>query len=131
MALSNTKPSTISTQIFKLKKIFLIFQWNCRYVSVQSVIDDQVEIFLLFFLCDTRPNRWDTQWDSNSLLMVYLSSHYTMWGQLFVKSFFFFFINIHVFSCQNFWDEAWWFLSLRVFRLLSSSLLLFPQRFGR
>ena len=33
-------------------------------------------------------------------------------------------------SCLNFWDEAW-FLSLRVFRLLSSSLLLFPQRFGR
>ena len=32
-------------------------------------------------------------------------------------------------SCLNFCDEAWWFLSLRVFRLLSSSLLLFPQRF--
>ena len=34
-------------------------------------------------------------------------------------------------SCLNFWAEAWWFLSLRVFGLLSSSLLLFPQRFGR
>ena len=34
-------------------------------------------------------------------------------------------------SCLNFWDEAWWFISLRVFGLLSSSLLLFPQRFGR
>ena len=33
--------------------------------------------------------------------------------------------------CLNFWDEAWWFLSLRVFRLLSSSLLLFPQYFSR
>ena len=33
-------------------------------------------------------------------------------------------------SCQNFWGEDWWFLSLRVFRLLSSSLLLFPQPFG-
>ena len=32
---------------------------------------------------------------------------------------------------MNFWDEAWWFLSLRVFGLVSSSLLLFPQRFGR
>ena len=32
--------------------------------------------------------------------------------------------------CLNFWDEAWWFLSLRVFRLLSSSLLLFPQHFS-
>ena len=31
-------------------------------------------------------------------------------------------------SCLKFWDEAWWFLSLRVFGLLSSSLLLFPQR---
>ena len=31
----------------------------------------------------------------------------------------------------NFWDEPWWFLSLRVFGLLSSSLLLFPQRFGQ
>ena len=30
-------------------------------------------------------------------------------------------------SCLNFWDEAWWFLSLRVFGLLSSSLLLFPK----
>ena len=41
--------------------------------------------------------------------------------------------NIIVFSCLNFWDEACWFLSLRFFRLLSSSLLLllFPQRFGR
>ena len=34
-------------------------------------------------------------------------------------------------SCLNFWDEARWVLSLRVFRLLSSSLLLFLQRFGR
>ena len=33
-------------------------------------------------------------------------------------------------SCLNFWDEAW-FLSLRVFGLLSSSSLLFPQSFGR
>ena len=34
-------------------------------------------------------------------------------------------------SCLNFWDEAWWFLSFKVFRLLSSSLLLYPQHFGR
>ena len=27
--------------------------------------------------------------------------------------------------------ETWWLLSLRVFGLLSSSLLLFPERFGR
>ena len=33
-------------------------------------------------------------------------------------------------NCQIFLDEAWWFLSSRVFELLSSSLLLFPQRFG-
>ena len=39
--------------------------------------------------------------------------------------------NVSGFSCLNFWDEAWWFLSLRVFGLLSSSLLLFPQRFSR
>ena len=32
-------------------------------------------------------------------------------------------------SCQNFRDEACWFLSLRFFELLSSSLLLFLQRF--
>ena len=31
------------------------------------------------------------------------------------------------FSCLNFWDEVWWFLSLRVFELLSPSLLLFPN----
>ena len=36
-----------------------------------------------------------------------------------------------VWSCLNFWDEAWWFLSLRVFVPLSSSLLLFPQHFSR
>ena len=31
-------------------------------------------------------------------------------------------------SCLNFWDEAWWFLSVRVFRLLSSTLLgFFPS----
>ena len=35
-----------------------------------------------------------------------------------------------IISCLNFWDEACWFLSLRFFRLLSSSLLLFPQHFG-
>ena len=40
-------------------------------------------------------------------------------------------LNNITFSCLNFCDEAWWFLSLRVFELLSSSLLLFPQRFGR
>ena len=34
-------------------------------------------------------------------------------------------------SWLNFWDEAWWFLSLRLFGLLSSSLLLFRQCFGR
>ena len=39
-------------------------------------------------------------------------------------------INFSI-SCLNFWDEDWWFLSLRVFRLLSSSLLLFPQYFGQ
>ena len=41
------------------------------------------------------------------------------------------FLNKPKLSCPNFWDEAWWFLSLRVFGLLSSSLLLFPQRFNR
>ena len=39
--------------------------------------------------------------------------------------------NTLLFSCLNFWDEAWWFLSLSIFWLLSSSLLLFPQCFGR
>ena len=39
--------------------------------------------------------------------------------------------NHTVVGCLNFWDEAWWFLSLKVFGLLSSSLFLFPQRFGR
>ena len=33
-------------------------------------------------------------------------------------------------SCLNFWDEACWFLSLSVFGLLPSSLLLFPQCFS-
>ena len=32
-------------------------------------------------------------------------------------------------SCLNFWDEAWWVLSLRVFGLLSSSLLTIKQKF--
>ena len=40
------------------------------------------------------------------------------------------YIYIYI-SCLNFWNEACWFLSLRVFGLLYSSLLLFPQRFGR
>ena len=38
---------------------------------------------------------------------------------------------INKINCLNFWDEACWFLSLRVFGLLSSTLLLFPKRFGR
>ena len=36
-----------------------------------------------------------------------------------------------VFSYLNFWDKPWLFLSLRVFGLLSSCLLLFPQHFGQ
>ena len=32
-------------------------------------------------------------------------------------------------GCLNFWNDSCWFLSLRVFGLLSSSLLLFPQCF--
>ena len=31
---------------------------------------------------------------------------------------------LHLYCCLNFWDKAWWFLSFRVFGLLSSSLLL-------
>ena len=38
-----------------------------------------------------------------------------------------YFLRTNWISCQIFWDEAWW---LRVFRLLSSSLLLFLQLFG-
>ena len=44
------------------------------------------------------------------------------------------FLSLRVFGyclhlyCYFHWDEVWWFLSLRVFRLLSLSLLLFPQR---
>ena len=38
--------------------------------------------------------------------------------------------KVFICSCVNFRDEAW-FLSLRFFGLLSPSLLLFPQRFGR
>ena len=34
--------------------------------------------------------------------------------------------TVNTISCLNFWDETWWFLSLSVFGLLSSSLLLFP-----
>ena len=34
-------------------------------------------------------------------------------------------------SCLSFWDEVWLFLSLRLFGLLSSLLLLFSKRFGR
>ena len=33
--------------------------------------------------------------------------------------------------CLNLCDENWWFLSLGIFGLLSSSLLLYTQRFGR
>ena len=38
--------------------------------------------------------------------------------------------DLQVISCLNFWDEAWWFLSLRVFGLLSSFLFLFPPKHG-
>ena len=39
--------------------------------------------------------------------------------------------QLSMFKDISFQDEVWWFLSLRIFGLLSSSLLLFPQRFGR
>ena len=38
---------------------------------------------------------------------------------------------MNVFEMSVFWDEACWFLSFRVFGILSSSLLLFPQCFGQ
>ena len=50
---------------------------------------------------------------------------------------FFFIVNFDIneqhsfISCLNFCDESWWFLSWRVFGLLSSSLLLFLENFGR
>ena len=37
---------------------------------------------------------------------------------------------LQIFRCLNFWDEAGWFSSFRFFRLLSSSLLLYSQRFS-
>ena len=40
-------------------------------------------------------------------------------------------VSNKIICCLNFWDEAWWFLWLRVFGLLSSSILLFPQHFSR
>ena len=40
-------------------------------------------------------------------------------------------LDCYIISCLNFWDEACWFLSLSIFELLPSSLLLFPRRFGR
>ena len=45
----------------------------------------------------------------------------------FKSKFFFFFIWGN--SCLNFLDETWWFLSYRLFELLSSSLLLYFQCF--
>ena len=41
------------------------------------------------------------------------------------------FSNQLALSCLNFWDKLWWFLSFRVFRLLSSSLLLYSQHFAQ
>ena len=38
-------------------------------------------------------------------------------------------IYLCVCVCRNFWDEAWWFLSVRVFGLLSSSSLFFFTTF--
>ena len=49
-------------------------------------------------------------------------NHFTLWKQMLIN---------RIIRCLNFWDEACWFLSLRVFGLLFSSLLLFPQHFGR
>ena len=59
-----------------------------------------------------------------TFLWVHVYFHTVKWFQVFQP-------NSNNFSCLNFWDEAWWFLSLRVFGLISSSLLLFPQRFGQ
>ena len=49
----------------------------------------------------------------------------------FISLFHVYFVCLFHISCLNFWDEAWWFLSLRMFGLLSSCLLLFPQHSGR
>ena len=40
-------------------------------------------------------------------------------------------MNSRQLSCLNFWEETWWFLLVRIFGLLSSSLWLLPQHFSR
>ena len=59
-----------------------------------------------------------------SHLAVFYGCIYPAFPQDATRVLFFRFI---VTTCLNFWNEAWWFSSLRVFVLLSSSLLLFPQ----
>ena len=60
------------------------------------------------------------------------SLKFTLWTNYGISYFYKFTVRINttVISSPNFWDdEAWWFLSLRPFGLLSSSLLLYSQCF--
>ena len=65
-----------------------------------------------------------TQRSRNTSIMVSMLGIFAFQGFLYSW-------RSHPYNCLNFWDEAWWFLLLRVFGLLSSSSLLFQQRFGR
>ena len=92
-----------------------------------------------FILFVTRPELWYTLWESNfkcykipgyfvlvpagqRLYPDHAAYHFVVSAKSWMTE---------IINCLNFWDEAWWLLSLRVFRLLSSSLLLFSQHFGR
>ena len=88
--------------------------WAATILNLEIVQSDSVCLFMgdAIWRLNNSLEEYQTKWDG------------AKWAKFAVSWTF-------GFSGLNIWDLAWWFSSLRVFGLLSSFLLLFPQRFGR
>ena len=114
-----------------------IFMLNCKGIAyIVDFIFTYMQLFLYFYLFFLFAYNYDIEYFClTQIICIQLSDikyfylkqiiHMQLHGYKYS-----YLIQIIIY-CLNFWDEAWWFLSFSVFELLSSSSLLYSQRFGR
>ena len=113
----------LSNNTFYLKAIFMLIITKVKFLKMgaNNLMSKRVKTSLLhnnFHEKDSQNTNW--------LIVLNINKY----SQPFFKKLFSYYKKIRrlsYFCCLNFWDEAWCFLSISVFGLLSSSLL-FPQR---
>ena len=115
------------------KEIMLKIKYSLSKLNTLSIIRQQLRpywILPLIYIYIYKHN--SRQWwiHTNGLALVKFKKKYCCVIYKLFRLTTNLFIPIYL-SCRNFWDKACWFLSLRVFGLLSTSLLLFSLRFGR